>query len=140
MARRSAATGLPKNVRRYPQSAFRISNGGRAMNTEREAFKAEGEAFRRDVDYRLDGFYFDIVENITAAMDRAEPKMNKTDLAAAMNVSRARVTNLMRGYKVNLELRTIVQVAIALGVDPHDLCARRKTKEMMARTWRVVPR
>jgi DNA-binding Xre family transcriptional regulator len=108
------------------------------MNTERETFRAEGEALRQDVDYRLEGFYFDIMENITAAMDRAQPKMNKADLATAMNVSRARVTNLMRGYKVNLELRTVVQVAMALGVEPSDLCARRKTKEMM-RAWRVVP-
>jgi DNA-binding Xre family transcriptional regulator len=109
------------------------------MNTEREAFKAEGEAFHQNVDYRLEGFYFDIVENITAAMESAEPKMSKADLATAMNVSRARVTNLMRGYKVNLELRTIVQVAMALGIEPHDLCSRRKTKEMLMRALRVVP-
>jgi DNA-binding Xre family transcriptional regulator len=110
------------------------------MSTARESFKAEGEALRSDVDYRVDGFYFDIIENVIAAMERSEPKMTKSDLAAAMHVSPARVTNLMRGYKTNLEIRTIVQVAMALGVEPNDLCLRRKTREMLVRRPQLVPK
>lgn len=102
-------------------------------------FEAEGETLRRNVDYRLEGFFVDIADNIAAAMDNKEPKLSKSGLAALMGVSPARVTNLLRGYKTNLELKTIVQVAIALGVEPNDLCARRKTPEMLTRPLKAVP-
>src|SRR5712691_11419066 len=101
------------------------------MTTFEELFRAEGEGLRNDIDYRTEGFYLDIVENISQAMDRAG--MKKRDLAAKMNVSAGRVTNLLRGYKKNLEIRTIVQAALAVGVEPNDLCARRKTTEMLMR-------
>ena len=103
------------------------------------AFQAEGEALRRNVDYRLEGFFIDIADNIAAAMNSTEPKISKSGLAALMGVSPARVTNLLRGYKTNLELRTIVQAALALGVEPNDLCARRKTPEMLKRPLQTVP-
>lgn len=109
------------------------------MKTLGAAFKAEGEALRQNVDYRLEGFYLDIVDNIAAAMQRAEPKLTKSALASLMQVSPARVTNLLRGYKPNLELRTIVQVAMALGVEPNELCLRRKTSEMLKRPLQAVP-
>jgi len=107
------------------------------MKTLGAAFEAEGEALRQDLDYRVDNFYVDIVDNISACMKRLD--MNRTDLAKAMAVTPARVTNLLRGYKTNLEIRTIVQAAMALGVEPHDLCAHRKTPEMMQRPLRCVP-
>ncbi len=109
------------------------------MKTLSAAFKAEGEALRRNAEYRLDAFYIDVVENITAAMANAEPKLTKAQLATLMGVSPARVTNLLRGYRPNMELKTVVQVALALGVEPHDLCGRRKTPEMMMRPLRTVP-
>jgi len=109
------------------------------MKTLSAAFKAEGEALRRNADYRLDAFYIDVVENITAAMMNAKPKVTKAQLASLMGVSPARVTNLLRGYKPNIELKTVVQVAVALGVEPHDLCARRRTPEMMMRPLYTVP-
>jgi len=109
------------------------------MSTLGAAFKADGEALQQNVGYRLEGFYLDIIDNIAAAMGRAEPPMNKSDLAKAMHVSPARVTNLMRGYKPNLELKTIVQVAMALRLEPNDLCARRKTPEMLSKPLRAMP-
>jgi len=48
-----------------------------------------------------------------------------------MNVTRARVSDLFRGRTTNVQLRTIVELAAALKVSPHDLCSRRKTSEMM---------
>lgn len=107
------------------------------MKTLGAAFAAEGEALRQNVDYRVNSFYVDIVDNIAAEMKRLE--MNRSDLAAAMKVSPARVTNLLRGYKTNLEIRTIVQAAMVLGVEPNDLCARRKTPEMLSRPLQPVP-
>jgi len=106
------------------------------MTTFEEVFKAEGERLKSDVDYLTEGFYLDITENISQAMARA--KMKKKDLASAMNVSPGRVTNLLRGYNRNLEIRTIVQVALAVGVEPHVLCARRQTHELVAR-WKMLP-
>lgn len=106
------------------------------MRTFGASFGAAGEALRRDVRYQLDSFYIDIADNITSAMKRAS--VTKADLAVRMGVSPARVTNLLRGYNPNLELKTIVQVAVALDVDPRDLCARRKTVEMMSRPLQSV--
>ena len=99
------------------------------MTTFEEVFRAEGERLKTDVDYQTEGFFLNIIENISQAMDRAG--MKKRDLAAAMNVSPGRVTNLLRGYSRNLEIRTIVQAALAIGVEPYDLCSRRKTPEMV---------
>ena len=108
------------------------------MKSLRAAFKADGEALRQNVAYRLEGFFIDIVDNIAAELQRADPKLTRSDLAALMGVSPARVTNLLRGYKSNIELKTIVQAAIALGVEPNDLCARRTTPEMLSRPLRAV--
>jgi|GEM_PF-2284370 len=102
-------------------------------------FDAENDSLRQNIDYRLEGFFLDIVDNIAAAMKHAEPELKKTDLARLMRVSPARVTNLLRGYKPNLELRTIVQAALALNLEPNDLCARRKTPEMLMRPLQVAP-
>lgn len=107
------------------------------MTTLGAIFSTEGEAFHRDINYRLEGFFFDIVDNIAAEMKRAG--LSKTDLARLMDVTPARVTNVLRGYKPNLELKTIVQVAMALDVQPNDLCMRRKTREMLQRPLRCVP-
>ena len=106
------------------------------MTSFEELFAAEGERLRNNVDYRTEGFYLDIIENISVAMARTG--MKKRDLAHAMGVSAGRVTNLLRGYSKNLEIRTIVQAALAIGVEPNDLCARRKTPEMVMR-WKLVP-
>jgi transcriptional regulator with XRE-family HTH domain len=104
------------------------------MTTAEELFEAEGDRLRSDVDYVTEGFYLDIAENISKAMTRA--RMKNKDLAQAMNVTPGRVTNLLRGYSRNLEIRTIAQVALAVGVEPHDLCARRKTHEMVT-LWKT---
>src|SRR5687767_518043 len=108
------------------------------MTTFEELLRAEGEHIQADIDYRTEGFYLDIIENISSAMKRNH--MKNRDLAIAMKVSPGRVTNLLRGYNKNLEVRTIVQAAIALGVEPNDLCARRKTREMITRWKALGPR
>jgi transcriptional regulator with XRE-family HTH domain len=104
--------------------------------TFEELFGEGEEQLNRDVDYRVEAFFLDIVENISSAMKRAD--MNLSGLAKATGVTPGRISALMRGYKKNLEIRTIVQIATALGVEPHDLCARRKTAEMLARPLSVL--
>jgi transcriptional regulator with XRE-family HTH domain len=106
------------------------------MTTFERLFRAEGERLKNDVDYRTEGFYLDIVENISQAMERA--KMKKSDLATAMRVSPGRVTNLLRGYRKNLEIKTIVQAALAIGIEPNELCKRRTTPEMVMK-WKQLP-
>ena len=110
------------------------------MRTSGPVFEREEEKFRHDLDYRTEGFYIDIVDNIAAAMLGHEPTLSKSDLATLMHVTPARVTNLLRGYKTNLEIRTVVQAAMALGIEPYDLCQRRKTPEMLKRPLQAAPK
>ena len=64
-----------------------------------------------DPDYEFDGVAIDIGEQIVARME--ERGMTQADLARAMGVSRARVSQILRGND-NLTLKSIVAVAIAL--------------------------
>lgn len=106
------------------------------MNYEEE-FRLEEENLQADLDYKAEGFFLDVVENIGVAMREAGIQ-SRADLAKLLGVSPARVTSLLRGYKKNPGLRTIVQYAHVLGVDPHDLCARRKTTEAFERPLSLV--
>lgn len=94
-----------------------------------EVFGVDPEHIEQNADYRLEEFFLDITENISAAMKSAGIE-SKAQLAAALGVTPGRVSAFLGGYKKNVELRTIVQYAIALGIQPHDLCARRTTREM----------
>jgi transcriptional regulator with XRE-family HTH domain len=105
------------------------------MNFE-ELFRVDDVTLQKNVDYQLEAFFLDIVENIHHEMKRTE--MNQAQLAAALGVTPGRVSALMRGYKKNLSLRTITEIAAALSVEPQDLCARRKTTEMMSQPWAVA--
>jgi transcriptional regulator with XRE-family HTH domain len=105
------------------------------MNFE-ELFQADSEQLKTNVDYKLEAFFLDIVENISVAMKHTD--MNQTQLADAIGVTPGRVSGLLRGYKKNVGLRTIVQIATALGVEPYDLCARRKTAEMISRPFSLL--
>ena len=67
--------------------------------------------FEGDPDYEFDRVAIDIGEQIVARME--ERGMTQADLARAMGVSRARVSQILRGND-NLTLKSIVAVAIAL--------------------------
>jgi transcriptional regulator with XRE-family HTH domain len=105
------------------------------MNFE-ELFRADNDELKTNVDYKVEAFFLDIVENISIAMKHAE--MNQAQLADATGVTPGRISGLLRGYRKNVELRTIVQIATALGVEPYDLCARRKTLEMISKPFAVL--
>lgn len=101
------------------------------MNLE-ELFGVDHEQLRNDVDYRMEEFFLAISENIAKAMKDTGIK-TKGELAKRLGVTPGRVSALLSGYKKNVELRTIVQIALALNVTPHELCAPRKTREMIER-------
>ncbi|HUP59216.1 MAG TPA: helix-turn-helix transcriptional regulator [Thermoanaerobaculia bacterium] len=107
------------------------------MNLE-EVFGVDPQHVEQSVDYRTEEFFLDIAENISAAMKSAGIE-SKAQLATALGVTPGRVSAFFGGYKKNVELRTIVQYAIALGVQPHDLCSRRTTREMRERPLFCIP-
>ena len=67
--------------------------------------------FEGDPDFEFDRVAIDVGEQIVARME--ERGMTQADLARAMGVSRARVSQILRGND-NLTLKSIVTVAIAL--------------------------
>ena len=69
------------------------------------------DEFQGDPDYEFAKVAIDIGEQIVARMD--ERGMTQADLARAMGVSRARVSQILRGND-NLTLKSIVAVAIGL--------------------------
>lgn len=106
------------------------------MNLE-ELFGVDHEQLQNNVDYRVEEFFLAISENIAKSMKDAGIK--KSELAKLVGVTPGRISALLSGYKKNVELRTIVQIAIALKVTPHELCAPRKTREMIARPLFGIP-
>ena len=69
------------------------------------------DEFQGDPDYEFDKLAIEVGEQIVARM--AERRMTQADLAREMGVSRARVSQILRGND-NLTLKSIVAVAIAL--------------------------
>ena len=69
------------------------------------------DEFQGDPDYEFSKVAIDIGEQIVARME--ERGMTQADVAREMGVSRARVSQILRG-KDNLTLKSIVAVAIAL--------------------------
>lgn len=69
------------------------------------------DEFQGDPDYEFTKVAIDVGEQIVARME--ERGMTQADLARAMGVSRARVSQILRGND-NLTLKSIVAVAIAL--------------------------
>ena len=67
--------------------------------------------FEGDPDFEFDRVAIDVGEQIVARME--ERGMTQADLARAMGLSRARVSQILRGND-NLTLKSIVAVAIAL--------------------------
>ncbi|MEO8382933.1 MAG: helix-turn-helix transcriptional regulator [Acidobacteriota bacterium] len=107
------------------------------MNLE-EVFGVDPQTIERNDEYRMEEFFLDITENISAAMKNAGVE-SKAQLANRLGVTPGRVSAFLGGYKKNIQLRTIVQYAIALGVQPHDLCSRRTTREMRERPLFAIP-
>lgn len=69
------------------------------------------DEFQGDPEYEFTKVAIDIGEQIVARME--EHGMTQADLARAMGVSRARVSQILRGND-NLTLKSIVAVAIGL--------------------------
>lgn len=69
------------------------------------------DEFQGDPDYEFAKVAIDVGEQIVARM--GEREMTQADLAREMGVSRARVSQILRGND-NLTLKSIVAVAIAL--------------------------
>ena len=69
------------------------------------------DEFEGDPDYEFDGVAIAVGEQIVARME--ELGMTQADLARKMGVSRARISQILRGND-NLTLKSIVAVAIGL--------------------------
>ena len=72
------------------------------------------DEFQGDPDYEFTKVAIDIGEQIVARME--QQGMTQADLARKMGVSRARISQILRGND-NLTLKSIV--AVALGLDSH---------------------
>jgi len=72
----------------------------------------EIEAYRHDPEFEFEELLLDVNEQIVALMESQE--LRRTDLADRLGVSRAFITQLLRGED-NVSLKTLVRVANALG-------------------------
>lgn len=85
------------------------------MMNGRQWFQQYLDRYRDDPDYILEGVILDVTEQIVAAME--EQEVSRSELAERMGVSRAYITKLLRG-EGNTTLRTLVRIALALGLRP----------------------
>ena len=83
--------------------------------TTAEWFQRRLRESRNSPDYILEGVILDVTEQIVAAMQQQE--VSRSEVAERMGVSRAYITKLLRG-EGNTTLRTLVRVALALGLRP----------------------
>jgi transcriptional regulator with XRE-family HTH domain len=74
------------------------------------------EKFERDADYIAEGLALEITEEVARLM--RQKGISRADLAESLNVSRAYVTRILNAPP-NLTLRSIAELAIALGTTPH---------------------
>lgn len=113
------------------------------MTNYADEFVAEIETLATDVDHVTEMFYLAIVDKAQRLLndhrENGSGPSNRSELAEAMGATPARVSDIFRGRRTNVQLRTIVELAVALKVDPHELCARRKTDEMMRRPLMGLP-
>lgn len=82
------------------------------MNSILDAF-LQDDAFARS--YRHEELIVDVTESIYKIMRQKD--MNKSDLAKATGLSKARITKLLDG-SANMTLKSISDIAFALGVTP----------------------
>lgn len=100
------------------------------------------DEFEGDPDYEFDKVAIEVGEQIVARME--ELGMTQADLAREMGVTRARVSQILRGND-NLTLKSIVAVAIGLGsrVDFHlrePQSAAIDSTRLAGRGWPIIDR
>ena len=83
------------------------------MNTQ-EWFKNKLESFKEDFEFRLETLILEITEKISQRMK--QKKINRTDLAALLEVSRPAVTKILDGNP-NFTLRKLLSLADALDLE-----------------------
>jgi transcriptional regulator with XRE-family HTH domain len=78
----------------------------------KDRFKRLEEQFKNDPEYIAERLILDLTEQIAKRLQ--EGSLTRSELAKRLKVSNAYITKLMRGEQ-NLTIRTIVQIANALG-------------------------
>jgi len=81
----------------------------------RQWFQQYLDRYRDDPDYVLEGIVLDLTDRIALAMQ--EQGVSRAELAERLGVSRAYITKLLGG-NTNMTLRTLVRLALALGMVP----------------------
>jgi len=81
-----------------------------------EWFAQRLKEYRDDPEFILEQLILDVTEQICAAMEGQD--ISRSELAQRLDVSRAYVTKLLNGHP-NMTLRTLVEVAAALGLRPN---------------------
>ena len=77
-------------------------------------YKTLLDKYKNDPEYIAEGKILDITEKIVARME--ELCINRADLAARLNVSKAYITKLLRG-DVNFTLKSLIALSAALEAD-----------------------
>lgn len=85
-------------------------------------------------EYALDRALLDITEQIVREMEKRN--MNKVTLAEKLGVSRAYITQLLKG-KPNLQLNTLFKIAFALKLRPK-INLERQESPYQAKEWGLV--
>ena len=107
-----------------------------------EWFKTLQDKYRLDPEYIAEGKIIDITEKIVARME--ELRINRAELAARLNVSKAYITKLLRG-DVNFTLKSLITLAAALDADisidflPHSGSRRMQKHSGMHAAEEVAP-
>jgi len=83
------------------------------MNMEKW-FRDKLESFKEDFEFRLEKLILELTEKIAERMK--QKKINRTNLAALLQVSRPAVTKILDGNS-NFTLRTLLSLADALDLD-----------------------
>lgn len=73
------------------------------------------DRYRDDPEYVLEGVVLDLTDQIAVAMQ--DQGISRAELAERLGVSRAYITKVLGG-STNMTLRTLVRLALALGLVP----------------------
>ena len=91
-----------------------------------------GQQYEGDPEYEFDLLAIDIGERIVERMEQL--RITRTALAAALGVSKARISQILSGHD-NLTLKSLVAVAAGLG---SRIELRLKSKESNTKTTRAT--
>jgi transcriptional regulator with XRE-family HTH domain len=78
---------------------------------EEKSFQEMVDEARSSFEYHLEGFRYDLTEQIAVALERSE--LSKTAFAEKLGVSKGRITQLLDGSN-NFTLETLVKISEAL--------------------------